>query len=286
MKIYYKTLLIILCISLLPLSAVHGESIKDNTYVVFIQVPTRIWIDQFEFDAGDVYNAYTTKRAQLTGTWIETELIDTQFFSLTWFQAYVEKEEEPTTTTTTPETTTTVPGLNQFFSENLVNSQKVVKYDINIWGLASIFTVPLIAPDGTPLSIGFSLLTGYGAYLGADSTFFGIASVTGGGGGGGGEPEFGSISPDEGEQEQNLSVEIGGENTTFQDDGPVEIAFIPNNGDLTVSGVNTVDNDTIEFNLAISSDAEIVFRSVTVTYDDGNKFVTGLNVFEVKAKSN
>jgi len=280
MKIYYKTLLIILCISLLPLSAVHGESIKDNTYVVFIQVPTRIWIDQFEFDAGDVYNAYTTKRAQLTGTWIETELIDTQFFSLTWFQAYVEKEEEPTTTTTTPETTTTVPGLNQFFSENLVNSQKVVKYDINIWGLASIFTVPLIAPDGTPLSIGFSLLTGYGAYLGADSTFFGIASVTGGGGGGG-EPAFGSISPDSGRQESTLTaVEITGENTTFQDDGVNSIIFSPDDG-LTISNISVQNNTTVRFDLEISASASTGLRSVIVTYDSFSKVITGESVFEI-----
>ena len=279
MKIYYKTFLIILCISLLPLSAVHGESIKDNTYVVFIQVPTRIWIDQFEFDAGDVYNAYTTKRAQLTGTWIETELIDTQFFSLTWFQAFVEKEEEPTTTTTTPETTTTVPGPNQFFSENLVNSQQV-KYDINIWGLASIFTVPFIAPDGTAISIGFSLLTGYGAYLGADSTFWGIASVTGGGGGGG-VPAFGSISPDSGQKESTLTaVEITGENTTFQDDGVNSIIFTPDDG-LTISNISVQNNTTVRFDLVISASASTGLRSVIVTYDNFSKVITGESVFEV-----
>jgi hypothetical protein len=274
MKIYYKMLLIILLISLFPLSAVHAESIKDNTYVVLIQVPNRIWIDQFEFDAGDVYRAYTTKRAQLTGTWIETELIDTQFFSLTWFQAFVEKEEEPTTTTTT-----TVPEVPQLPSSNLVTSQQV-KYDINIWGFAYIFTIPLLAPDGTELSIGLSLMTGYGAYLGADSTFWGLAGFTGGGGGGG-TPAFGSISPDSGQKESTLTaVEITGENTTFQDDGVNSIIFSPDDG-LTISNISVQNNTTVRFDLEISASASTGSRSVIVTYDNFTKVITGESVFEV-----
>ena len=102
MKIYYKIFLIALCISLFPLSA-GNASIRDNTYVVYIWTPVSTsllnprWVDQFEFDSGDVFRAYTTKEAQLAGTWIETPL-----GLSSWFQAFVEKPEETTTTTSEP----------------------------------------------------------------------------------------------------------------------------------------------------------------------------------------
>lgn len=281
MKKILKVIMLSICILFLPLSALYAESIKDNTYLVLIRTPVRFWTDQFEFDTGDVFRAYTTRQGEKEGKWVETELFEGSSISLTWFQAFVEKSEETTTTTSIPDE---IPTPS---SESLLTPQQI-KFDINIWGLASTYTIT--SPDPTPTdplntkTLGFSLMIGYGAYLGADVTFLGVAGVEGGGGGGG-TPEWGSISPEEGMQEENLSVEIGGKNTTFQDDGPVDIAFIPNdNNDLTISGINTVDNETIEFNLAIAANAATEFKSVTVTYDNGSKFVIGTNVFEVKAK--
>ena len=275
--------MLILCLSLLPLSATHAESIKDNTYLVLIRTPTRLWADQFEFDAGDVYRAYTTLKGSFTGTWIETELIELNNFSLTWFQAFVLKSEETTTTTTTP-ATTTIPNFGNLLG-SLVTPQQV-KYDINIWGIASTYTITL-PPDPTdPFNIptfGFSLMMGYGAYLGADVTFMGIASVQGGGGGGG-IPAFGSISPDEGEQESTLTgVEITGENTTFKDDGVNAIIFSPDDG-LTITNITVQDNTTVEFDLEISASASTGLRSVIVTYDNFTKVITGESVFEVLTK--
>ena len=278
MKIYYKIFLIILLISLFPLSAVHAESIKDNTYLVYIWTPVSSplnprWVDQFEFDAGDVFRAYTTQYAQLSGTWIETELVDSIPFSLTWFQAFVEQEEEPSTTTTT------VPEEPELFSENIKTTQKA-RYDINIWGLAFIFRISLIDPTGAPLTIGFSIMTGYGGYLGADATFWGLAGITGSGGGGG-TPAFGSISPDSGAKESTLTaVEITGENTTFQDDGVNSIIFSPDDG-LTISNITVQNNTTVEFDLEISPSASTGLRSVIVTYDNFSKVITGESVFEV-----
>lgn len=298
MKNLCKIALLSMCIFLIALSVVHAESIKDNTYRVIIWTPISSllnprWVDQFEFDAGDVFRAYTQNASTLTGTWIETELIETnltgvdtdQFryaFAMTWFQAFVDEAEETTTTTTTPEPEPEL--LPQMFI-----TPQSVKYEIFLQGMAYTWTI-VLNRDGIPdtaddQTFEISFMTGRGAYLGADSAFWGSAGITGGGGGGGGgDATFGSISPEEGTQEAILSVEIGGTNTTFQDDGPVEIAFIPNNDDLTISGKNTVDNETIEFTLEIDTNAEIGTRTVVVTYDDGNQSVTGDNVFTVNSK--
>ena len=290
MKTYSKIIMLILFLSLLPLSALQAESIKDNTYLVFVWTPAGSpliprWADQFEFDAGDVYRAYTTTKGLFTGTWIETELIELPNTSLTWFQAYVLRSEESTTTTTTPSTTTiTIPNFRGF-QESLVTPQQV-KYDINIWGIASTYTIEL--PDTNPFddivpTIGFSLMMGYGNYLGADARFVGIASVQGGGGGGG-TPAFGSISPEEGVQETTLtSVEITGENTTFRDDGVNAIIFSPDDG-LTITNITVQDNTTVEFDLMISVSASTGPRSVIVTYDNFTKVITGESVFEVLPK--
>ena len=269
MKKTYKSIWLIICISLLPLSAVHA-TISDNIYMVFIWNPTHLvfnprWIDQFEFDAGDVFRVYTTREAELTGTWIETTL-----GTSTWFQAYVEKKEE--TTTTTP-ATTTIPSLQ---SEGMIIPlRETSKYDVNLWGLSFQYVPP--APFD---NFGYSIIIGYGAYLGVDSTFLGIASIPGPGE----EPSFGNISPSVGIQEQNYTpVTITGVNTKFQDDPPVKITFTPADG-LTISNVNIRSNTKIEFDLAIATTAPTGFRSVTVTYDKGSKIIAGANVFEVKAK--
>ena len=170
------------------------------------------WADQFEFDAGDVFRAYTTTKAELSGTWIETPL-----GSSSWFQAYVEKSEESTTTTTTPaNTTTTIPSFRSP-SGSLSTSQKV-KYDINLWGLSFLNSCLILPFD----AFGYSVIIGYGNYLGANATFLGFAAVPGPGK----TPSFGGISPNEGEQEQTYTdVTITGVNTKFQDEPPVNHYF-------------------------------------------------------------
>lgn len=100
-----------------------------------------------------------------------------------------------------------------------------------------------------------------------------------------GSPEFGSISPDEGEQESTLTVEITGVNTTFQDDPPVNIFFSPPDG-LTISNVSVISNIELEFDLEIAADAPLGQKSVTVTYDGGSQSIVGNEAFEVLPKTN
>ena len=100
-----------------------------------------------------------------------------------------------------------------------------------------------------------------------------------------GSPEFGSISPNQGEQEWTLTLEITGLNTRFRDDPPVNITFIPSEG-LTVSNITVRSNTEIEFDLQIAADAPLGFKNVIVMYDDGNKIISASNVFEVLPRSN
>lgn len=285
MKHLIKVLLVGICILLIatPSSPAKDSPVKsaayqaspssvfDITYAVFVWTPVSTlfrprYIDQFEFKAGDVFSAYTSRYGELTGTWIESDIGNG-----TWFQAWVEKEET-STTTTTPSTTTSAITAN---ASRIQLSDKL-NYDINIWGVSSSFTPP------EPFDIfTYSTIFGYGAYLGADAFFLGFARIPGPDE----EPSFGSISPAEGEQEQSLDVTITGVNTTFQDDGPVDIAFVPNdNNEITITNVSTISNTEIECNIEISSTATPGFRTVVVTYDDGSKVVTGTNKFEVKQK--
>jgi hypothetical protein len=266
--------MLILCFSLLPLAVAHAESITDNTYLVLVWTSQSSllnprWGDQFEFDAGDVYRAYTLWEGEITGTWLETELIDGPLFSLNWFQAQAGKIEEVTTTTTT-----TAPDENGArLAASSVTPQRV-KFDINIYGLVSTFTI--ISPDPTltdpfnTKSIGFSTMIGWGAYLGADARFLGFAGlqVGGGGGGGVGDPAFCYIAPDEGEQESTVTnIEITCSNTTFNDDGFNEIIFVPPDG-LIVKNIAVQDNTTVEFDLEIAIDAPLGEKSVIVSWDD------------------
>ncbi len=270
MKKLYKNLLIIICIVLIPLSPALA-SVSDNNYVVLVWTPTSTlinpqWVDQFEFDAGDVFRVYTTREAELTGKWFETPL-----GSLTWFQAYVEREEEETTTTT-PATTTTATVQS---GSMIIPLRETSKYDINLWGVSYEFIPP------PPLdTFGYSIILGYGAYLGVNATFLGIASVPGPGE----EPSFGGISPDVVEQEQSYTdVTITGVNTTFQDDPPVTITFTPSDG-LTISNISIISNTRIEFDLDVATNASTGPRSVTVTYDDGSQLIAGANVLTVDPK--
>lgn len=269
MKYFCKSLLIIICVLLFPPPAIHA-SISDNNYMVFIWTPVSTlinprWIDQFEFDAGDVFRVYTTREAELTGTWFETPL-----GSLTWFQAYVERAEESTTTTTPA--TSTIPSTQGMF---ITPQRDVVKYDINLWGISFEFIPP------PPLdTFGYSVILGSGAYLGANAVFLGITSIPGPGE----EPSFGGISPDEVVQEQTYkNVTITGVNTTFRDNPPVTITFTPSEG-LTISNISIISNTRIEFDLEVATNAPTGKRSVTVTYDNGSQLIAGANVLTVKAK--
>ncbi len=246
-------------------SQVQPSSVFDITYAVFVWTPVSTlfnprYIDQFEFKAGDVFSAYTTKRGELTGTWIESEV-----GKGTWFQAWVEKEET-STTTTTPETTTSIP-TGQSTDRLQLNplSKDDLKFDINIWGIS--FKPP--APFQN-----LSAIVGYGAYLGANAFFFGFASVPT-------EPTFGSISPVEGEQNQTIEVTITGLNTTFESAGEITVDM----GEGIEVDTPAVRSDTeLRVNITIAADAEAGPRTVVVTYD--NSVISKANAFTVLEQSN
>jgi hypothetical protein len=285
MKNLFKISLLSLCILFLsdsvicstedtaPLKADEGyqiqpTSISDITYTVFIWtenggiVPK--YFPQFEFDAGDVFKAtsVSSEYSELTGTWTETD-----FAIFTHFTARVEASDETTTTTTA------APSATQDILIPQSIEPEQTSFLINLWGISFDFTPP--APFDT---IAFNLLIGAGSYLGANVAFSGFAGTQPD------VPKFGSISPDEGQQEQSYTdVEITGVNTTFQDDGVDDIAFSPPD-DITISNISTISNTKIEFDLEIDVNAAIGLRSVTVTYDGGNQIISGSNVFEVLPK--
>ncbi len=256
-----------------PLKADEGyqiqpTSISDITYTVFIWtenggiVPK--YFPQFEFDAGDVFKAtsVSSEYSELTGTWTETD-----FAIFTHFTARVETSDE-TTTTTTAES----PATQDILIPQSIEPEQT-SFLINLWGISFDFKPP--APFDT---IAFNLLIGAGSYLGANVAFSGFAGTQPD------VPKFGSISEDEGKQESTLTdVTITGLNTKFQDEPPVSIAFIPDDG-ITVSNIGTNSNTEIEFDLTIAVDASTTFRTVTVTYDDTRKSITGNSVFEVLPK--
>jgi hypothetical protein len=244
---------------------VQPSSVFDITYAVFVWTPVSTlfrprYIDQFEFKAGDVFSAYTSRHGELTGTWIESKTGNS-----TWFQAWVVKEV-PTTTTTTPETTTTIPAVQS--TDNLrikPLSENDLNFDINIWGIS--FTPPQPFQN-------FSTIIGYGAYLGADAFFFGFATVPT-------EPTFGSISPVEGEQGQTIEVTITGVNTTFESAGLITVDM----GEKIDVGTPAVRSDTeLRVSITIASDAEATARTVTVTYD--NNVISKANAFTVLEQTN
>jgi hypothetical protein len=100
--------------------------------------------------------------------------------------------------------------------------------------------------------------------------------------------EIMSISPDQGEQGTTLTgVTITGINTTFDDDPPVEIHFIPSEG-LTISNINVISQTEVEFDLTIALDAPIGFRDVELIYEDeySEYSVNSNDAFEVLEKTN
>ncbi len=145
---------------------------------------------------------------------------------------------------------------------------------IDLWGVSFTLIIP------TPFDIGISVLLGSGTYLGKNAVFSGFAGVSPPGVG---DPEFGSISPSTGAQESTVPVTLTARDTTFRDDPPVNVAFVPNDG-LTVGAISTTSNTEIEFDLTIADNAPTTVRSVTVSWDDPPKTVTGDAVFTVTAK--
>ena len=69
--------------------------------------------------------------------------------------------------------------------------------------------------------------------------------------------------------------------TSLEDEGVKEIIFSPPHG-IMVSNIRVISNNTIEFDLKIAAETPLGDKTVTVIYDDGNKSVTGVNLFEVQ----
>jgi hypothetical protein len=75
-----------------------------------------------------------------------------------------------------------------------------------------------------------------------------------------------SINPNSGYQGTTLTnVHLYADNTTFQDNPPVQIGIESPYG-LAVSNINVISNTEIEFDLDIAIDAPVGLRTVIVTY--------------------
>ena len=276
MKFPFKTFLLSMIILFLSLSASYAMNETDSlsadagyqiqqtsldglTYVLFLVGPERFFTPTFEFEAGNSLKVIGASHeyGELQGIWQEAPL-----GLLSYFRAQVEESETATTTTTAVPTPTDLM-LNRF------ETTEKTKFLIDLWGIS----YPSLPPPFTNLS----MLIGAGAYLGANVVFTGFSGRPT-------EPTFGSISPSEGHQESTLTdVTIIGINTTFQDDGVDDISCFPSES-VIVSNISTISNTKIEFDLTIDVDASTGLRSVTVTYDGGNKIISGSNVFEVLPK--
>ncbi len=266
MKNLFKISLLSLCILFLsdsvicstkvtpPLKADEGyqiqpTSISDITYTILIWTESGgifpKYFPQFEFDAGDVFKAtsVSSEYSELTGTWTETD-----FVAFTHFTARVEASEEETTTTTTADTSAT----QDILIPQSIEPEKT-SFLINLWGISLDFTPP--PPFDT---IAFSMLFGAGAYLGTDVFFTGFAGTETE------EPDFGSVSPNEGEQGQTIDVTITGINTTFERAGTITVDF----GEGIDVGSTGVKNDTeLNVEISIQDEAKVGDRTVSVTYD-------------------
>jgi len=239
---------------------IQPTSIDDLTYLLFVKGPERLYTPTFEFEAGNSLKVIGASHeyGELTGIWQEVD-----FPTFSFFQAQVEESETVTTTTTTTPTTRNLM-LDRF------ETTEKTKFLINLWGISFASLPPPFDSVG--------MVLGAGAYLGANVVFIGFTSTPGD------EPKFGSISPSEGTQETTLTdVTITGINTTFQDDPPVDIVFLPDDG-LTISNISTISNTKVEFDLQIAVDAPTTSRTVTVTYDNNTKFITKVSAFTVLPK--
>ena len=241
---------------------IQPSSINDLIYLLIVKGPEKLFYPTFEFEAGNSLKVIgaSEEYGELAGIWQEVE-----FPLFSFIQAQVEGSETETTTTTTTSTERNLM-LDRF------ETTEKTKFLIDLWGISFASLPPPFASVG--------MLLGAGAYLGANVVFIGFTSAPIPGE----EPEFGSISPSEGTQEQSYTdVTITGVNTTFQDDGVDDIAFSPPDG-ITISNISTISNTKIEFDLEIAVDASTGLRSVTVTYDGGSEIISGSNVFEVLPK--
>jgi len=247
------------------------SSVFDITYAVFIWTPVSTlfrprYLDQFEFKAGDVFSAYTSRYGELTGTWIESDIGNG-----TWFQAWVEKEETSTTTTTPTETTTTIPSGQSTGTSKLSEVKgNQLKFDINIWGISYNYTPPAPFNNFT-----FSTIMGYGNYLGADALFMGFANFPT-------ELSCGSISPSEAEQGDTLTVTIGCTNANFRSATTIDVSF--SGGGIDVGDPSVISESEITVSIQIANDAEISARTVNVIVDGISAQV--VNTFDVLENTN
>lgn len=241
---------------------IQPTSISDLIYLLIVRGPERWFYPTFEFEAGNSLKVIgaSEEYGELTGVWQEVE-----FPAFSFIQAQVEEIETATTTTTTA-----LPTRNLMLDRFETTEQ--VKFLIDLWGISFDSLPPPFSSVG--------MLMGAGAYLGENVVFLGFTSVPTPGE----EPEFGSISPSQGTQETTLTdVTITGINTTFQDDPPVDIVFLPDDG-LEVTNISTISNTKVEFDLKIDVDAPTTARTVTVTYDNNTKFITKVSAFTVLPK--
>ena len=285
MKSLIKILLISICIltiatpfspaketqTISAAAQVQPSSVFDITYAVFIWTPVSTlfnprYIDQFWFKAGNVFSAYTTRRGELAGKWIESDIGNG-----TWFQAWVEREEISTTTTTPTETTTTITlGQSTGTSRLIQPKANELKYDINIWGISFDYTPP--APFDNFV---FSTIIGYGAYLGANAFFMGYANFPT-------EITCGSVSPSEAQQGDSLTITIGCQNAKFRSAGTIKVSM---GAGITIVGDPAVKNDKeITVSIKIDNDADFSYpRTVTITIDDVD--VTAETKFTIQKKT-
>ena len=254
MKNHSKLIMIILCILLLPFSALHA-SINDLIYVLYVKAPHAVYVPTFEFESNNSLKVVgaSGQYGELSGTWQESDLV-----AFSFFQAQVERSETSTTTTIPSE----LPTQTNMLSLQPAESEKT-KFLINVAG----FVFPPL-----PFLPSISWMVGTGAYLGANVVFIGFTGISD-------APAFGSIDPIFGIQEITLPCTVTCLNTTFTD-GNVDVTFSPPDG-LTVSGISVQSDTEIQFDLQIAVDAPFGQKSVTVTYGSPQKAVIGSGVFTV-----
>jgi hypothetical protein len=263
MKKTLKNSILTIFVLLLPFSTSYA-ALDGLVYYLYVRGPAWVWTPTFEFEGGNdlLVIGASHEYGVLNGVWQEVPL---GLFSFFWAQV---ESDEPTTTTTIPEIPE-VPG-NSSLGFQPAQTEKT-KFLINLWGLA--FTLPPLGPAGTT----FSILIGSGDYLTATPAYYvGFAGVPGPGA----DPEFVSIRPDTGTQEQQLTVTISGSNTTFQDTNLDEVNFTPENN-IDVGQCSVQSNTEIECDITIRADAQLGAYTVTVIYDNLSEFIIGTEEFTV-----
>lgn len=270
MKNLFKISLLIICILFPSIAVIHSTngtdtleanerdkiqptmSVEAYTYVVFIFTGSDLYIDQFEFEAGDSFKVSSQQRGEWDGSWQESDLI-----LLSFFQAQVPSPDITTTTTASSEKQTPIAPQSAELEET--------KFLINLSGISYETVIP------SPFDINLSTILGIGLYLGHEDVFFiGFAGITE-------EPEFGSIDPDQLEQgEKNVSAEIVGKNTRFMEKN-ITIDF--SKAGVDAKDIQVVSNTKLKFLIDVDPEAEIGLRNVSVDYEEDS--IEGKDVFEV-----